>query len=269
MAQLTQKHAGQPAWHPSGDYLILQVQPLDSTVSAFSAHPGRGVGNDLFAIRFPDLATFRLTEIAGRGRGVLHPHFSNDGSALLWSEMLNPVELSKEQAIGEWVLKAATFRIADDGSVALEDLRTVNPGERVAFYENHGLSPDDSTWIFSANLDPSKRWAELNDIYVADFPSGGNLRRFTSAGYNEHALFLRDGRILWMSSAGNADRGTDYWLANADGSGLTRLTRMNENSRDLAIAADWTPGPDASSFIAYVSDGLGAMKGKIILFSGL
>ena len=139
--------------------------------------------------------------------------------------------------------------------------------EGPGFYENHGLSPDGTKWIFSANLDREKPLAQLNDIYVMDFPSGDNLKRLTTGGYNEHATFTPDERVVWMSSAGNVKGGTDYWSAKLDGSDLTRLSRLTVQRSEKSTAADLSMGPDGTSFVAYIGDGSGA--GRIILFTGL
>jgi hypothetical protein len=97
-------------------------------------------------------------------------------------------------------------------------------------------SPDGTKWIFSANLDREKPLAQLNDIYVMDFPSGENLKRLTTGGYNEHATFTPDGeRVVWMSSADNVKGGTDYWSAKLDGSDLTRLSRLTVPGAAAAV----------------------------------
>jgi len=154
----------------------------------------------------------------------------------------------------------------------LANVRTVTPGSDGHFYENHGQSPNGLRWVFTANLDGAKGYAEINDIYLADFPSGENLTRFTVDGYNEHATMLADGeRLLWMSNAGNPERGTDYWLANLDGSGLTRLSHLNakKDEDDRQVAADVSVGPDGHSFVGYVQGGVGGDTGRVILFTGL
>jgi hypothetical protein len=226
------------------------------------------VGNDLWVLRFPEGTAFQLTDVPNSGgHGTLHPHFSPDGRLLLWGQMTGPAALTQEALAGTWLLQAADFVVSEAGP-ALENVRTFPVSGRPGFFENHGLSPDGTRWIFSANLDETKPWTQLNDIYAMDFPSGENLTRLTSGGYNEHATFTPDGaRVVWMSSAGNEKGGTDYWSARPDGADLTRLTHLTSRRDDKSTAADLSMGPDGKSFVAYIGDGSGA--GRIILFSGL
>lgn len=265
---LPTKNVGQPAWSPDGKFLVVQAQKADSKVGRIGANPGAGVGNDLWAITFPEGRVFQLTDVpSGNGHGTLHPHFSPDGRTLLWGQMTGAFELTQEAIAGTWMLQSADFVVSESGPT-LENLTLYPVSEGPGFYENHGLSPDGTKWIFSANLDREKPLAQLNDIYVMDFPSGENLKRLTTGGYNEHATFTPDGeRVVWMSSAGNVKGGTDYWSAKLDGSDLTRLSRLTVQRSDKSTAADLSMGRDGTSFVAYIGDGSGA--GRIILFTGI
>ena len=66
-----------------------------------------------------------------------------------------------------------------------------------------------------------------------------------------------------MSNAGNPDRGTDWWRAAADGSGLVRLTRLEGEGR-RAVAADLSFGPEGQAFVGYVQDGVGGSVGRVL-----
>ncbi len=262
---LPKKNVGQPAWHPSGAWLVVQVQKADSSAKAFGANPGRGTDNDLWAVSFPEGRAFLLHSAE---QGTLHPHFSQDGARLSFTERLGGPDVS--HVAGTWALVMADFMLTD-GVPALSNVTQTLPGSAPAFYENHGLSPDGTRWIFSASLDPGKDVAEMNDIYWLDLAGDGALHRLTTAAYNEHATFLADGEhVLWMSSAGNPHRGTDYWLSKADGTELKRLTRLNGEQRgDRQVAADVSLGPDGRSFVAYVQQGLLDDRGHIVRFDGL
>jgi len=265
---LPRKNVGQPAWHPAGTYLVVQVQKATGRVTSFAANPGRGVRNDLWAVRYPDGRARQLTDLPPEGaHGVLHPHFSADGRTLLWSEQVGPVAM--DAPVARWVLRWAAFVEGPDGP-ELRDIQTCAP-DRASFRESHGLSPDGTRWIFSANADPQKPLAQLGDIWSVAFPSCAGIQRITSGGYNEHATYTPDGaRLVWMSSAGNRrHHGTDYWSARADGTGLRRLTRLSETRGRRTIAADVSVGPDGTSFVGYVQPEVLAGKGKIIRFDGL
>src|SRR2546428_3659275 len=84
-----QKNNGNPAWHPSGNTIVFQSEAAASRVAPFSSNPGRGINNVLW-VTDPAGQTFtQLTELSTSDAvsGVLHPHFSADGTKLSWSEI--------------------------------------------------------------------------------------------------------------------------------------------------------------------------------------
>lgn len=253
------RHTGQPAWHPSGRYLVFQAEKRDHEKVRFEfvLWPGAGVLNDLWLL---DLETNRATLIREveneRGRGTLHPHFSADGRTLSWTEMVNKGGLKKGTELGFWALMVAEFR-TEGGKPRLENVRAYTPGGK-AFYENHGFSPDGSRLIFTSNFEAKKRIE--NHIYVLELKTQ-KLTRLTTEDYNEHALFSPDGRhIAWMSSTGIRGRGTDYWLMNSDGSNKRRLTFFNQpghphHVEKKAVVADLAWRPDGTAIAGYYHEG--------------
>ena len=84
------RHTGNPTWHPSGDYLVFEVErPFRRAglPEPFLNVPGRNLGNDLWAIRFDGRTFLRLTNHVDRGSGRVHsPRFSHEGDRLVWAE---------------------------------------------------------------------------------------------------------------------------------------------------------------------------------------
>src|SRR4051794_246063 len=76
---LPRRHQGNPAWHPSGAYLVIQAEKASHWGITFSATPGLGYYNDLWVVSVDGLRAWQITNVSGRNQGVLHPHFSNDG----------------------------------------------------------------------------------------------------------------------------------------------------------------------------------------------
>jgi hypothetical protein len=274
---LPQKHVGQPAWHPDGDFLVFQAEREDSGDGAgavYAAHPGRGVKNDLWAMHVDSGEVFKLTDIPNEaGRGTLHAHFNAAGTQLYFSEMLAPADpLQRDLNLGAWQLVRADW-IVDDGTPRLENHAAFSPGGRPLFYESHGPTPDDSRWLFSANIDESKGLSFINDIFFVDLPDVGEPTRLTTHAYNEHALMFADSeRIMWMSNAGNPERGTDYWSASVSGDELVRLTRFKDSFPDATeetVAADFSFGPVAGRAAAYLQRGAGGGSGRIVILDGL
>jgi Tol biopolymer transport system component len=253
------RQTGQPAWHPSGRYLVFQAEKKQHRKVRFEQVllPGGGVLNDLWIL---DLETNRATLLRevenARGRGTLHPHFSADGRRLSWSEMIEPGGIKKGTEFGFWNLMVADFGI-DGGKPKLDNIKPYSPGGQ-AFYENHGFSPDGSKLIFCANFDATRRVE--NHIYTLELATQ-KLTRLTTEAYNEHALFSPDGsRIAWMTTKDIKGSGTDYWLMNADGSSKRRLTYFNqkghpEHSGTTIVVADLSWRPDGTAFAGYYGEG--------------
>ncbi|MGB5987629.1 MAG: hypothetical protein WBG37_20150 [Desulfobacterales bacterium] len=107
------------------------------------------------------------------------------------------------------------------------------------------------------------------NIYQYDLRNN-RLETLASEGYNEHAHYFATGKkILWMSSAGNRNRGTDYWRMNADGSDKRRITDLNNPAnpgfgRKMIIAADASFSPDGSRLVAFLQNGL-SYTGALVL----
>jgi len=262
---LPERHVGQPAWHPSCRYLVVQAEKPEHIKVRFShtLTPGAGVLNDLWLIEVESGSASRLREVAdARGAGTLHAHFSEDGTRLSWSEMEDKGGLKKGTELGLWKLMVADF-VLEKGKPRLENVREFTPAGK-GFYENHGFSPDGKKLIYTSNTE-AKRFA--NNIYVMEL-DGGKATRLTDADYNEHALFSPDGkRIVWISSTGNDNRGTDYWIMNADGSGKRRLTFFNQKGHPQyagkrVVVADFAWSPDGESFVGYYRAGKGLESAK-------
>ncbi|MGD9081485.1 MAG: hypothetical protein PVG96_19210, partial [Desulfobacterales bacterium] len=90
---LPNKHIGQPAWHPSGRLLVIQAQKAHVPRYADTkCTPGAGALNDLWVITSDGSRAWRIyavrDTVSKNAAGVLHPHFSNDGTRLFWAERI-------------------------------------------------------------------------------------------------------------------------------------------------------------------------------------
>lgn len=87
-----QKHNGNPAWHPSGDYIVFTAEKENSPeqYSEF-AIPGTGFNCDLWVMTSDREHFYQLTNLPLYPmRAVIHPQFSHDGKKILFSANLIP-----------------------------------------------------------------------------------------------------------------------------------------------------------------------------------
>jgi Tol biopolymer transport system component len=263
---------GNPAWYPTGKFIVYQS--TNTTIKdAFSllrgsslylsaTNPGAGFRNDLWITTADGSKTWQLTNV-GAASGTLHPHFSSDGSMLLWSQMTS----TSPSPVGTWVLKLAKFAIVN-GAPVISDIQTLNPGN-LLFNEAHGFSPDGSTIIFTGSNDsPSYNDGE---IYTYNLQTKV-LKQLTNPNldqWNEHAHFTPDGnRIIFMSSMGvptnlpkisNGVPRTEFWIMNADGSNQQQLTHFNspgypEYIVGAVTASDSSVSPSGKQFVGFIQD---------------
>ena len=87
-ADLPIKHISNPTWHPSGKYIVVQVEKEKHFGPSVFSTPGVGFNCDLWAITSDCKACYQLTNLPTKKKwrnrqpvtGVLHPHFSHDGT---------------------------------------------------------------------------------------------------------------------------------------------------------------------------------------------
>jgi Tol biopolymer transport system component len=261
---LPKRNVGQPAWHPSGRFMVVQAEKEKHTRIRMGrvVTPGAGVLNDLWLIDVDGRNATLLRDVGDtRGDGTLHAHFSKDGNRLSWTEMQEPGGIRKGKEMGYWALMTADFRTTG-GKPRLENVRSYTPGGN-AFYENHGFSPDGSQILFSSNYQARKRFE--GHIYLMDLATQ-RVTRLTTQDYNEHGSFSPDGStIAWISTTGNRNNGTDYWLMNRDGSNKRRLTWFNspghgQYTGKKVVVADLSWRPDGGAIAAYYREGGPALE---------
>jgi len=245
---LPNKHIGQPAWHPSGKFLVIQVQkPKIPKKFDNKAVPGAGILNDLWIITSDGKQTWKLytveDKISKDSKGILHPHFSHNGKMLFWSER----KRNNGKPFGEWILRLADFSFTEVDGPSIKNVCTFNPGGKSSFFESHNFSPDDEYVLFTGNQDGPLEIYELN---ISD----GTTKRLTDnprGTWDEHAQYSPDGKkIVWMSSKGLRCEinpfflQTEFWIMDRDGSNKQRLTYFHDSKhqnylgKDFAVAAD-------------------------------
>jgi len=227
-------HRGNPAFSPDGRFIAFTGENENGTHD-LSEEPGKGGNNDLWIMTSDGNNYYRMTSVPKDNGGTLHPHFSHDGTKLTWTEMYEASKITPAKVFGSWKLKIADFSVAG-GVPTLSNIKEYIPGDDV-FYENHGLSPDGSTWLFSSNFRRGVSVSNLN-IYTMNLGSG-RITQLTTSDYNEHAQYSPDGnKMVWMHGPGGGTYESDLWLMDSDSTDKLRLTSFNDPT-----SPDYAGGP--------------------------
>jgi Tol biopolymer transport system component len=264
-----QKHNGQPAWHTSGKWMVIQAEKQEHEGSSRYSTPGRGVFCDLWLMDDKGEKFYNLTNYpTDKGKGALHPHFSADGKKLSWSELYKPASFKhKGTTFGCFKLMVADFTFDQNGVPVLTNMQEFIPNDSV-FYENHGFSPDGKELLFTSNFYLNQSPLGGNKLYKMELATK-KATCLASEGYNEHGTYSPGGKyIVWGTNMGNKNKGMDYWVMNADGSNRQRLTYFNskgsaeyEKTRLLAVDMSWSA--NGKFIVAYVQDGVLKDEGRI------
>ena len=160
------QHRGQPAFHPSGDYIVFQVMNEHASSSILTEELlSLGVNNDLWFMKVDGTQKQKLTDNPA-GYSVLHAHFSHDGSKLVWAERY--AEDESASIFGAWRMKLADVSIDQNAVITLTNIQNVQPSGP-KWYETHGFSADDAAIIYSSNATTDFK---ASDLYSYDLVSG-------------------------------------------------------------------------------------------------
>ncbi len=276
-----QANVGNPSWHPSGEFLTIQVedpnlQAPNNALAKYLTSPGVGLNNNVWIMRADGSQFWQVTQVGDAG-GALHPQFSHDGSKLLWSEMIE-----RSDALGQWAIKLADVSF-DGDQATVSNVQTLQPND-LQLYETHGFSEDGSTILFSGIPKGGYYWDM--EIFTMELASGSAAQLTDNDEWDEHAHFTASGEeILWASSEGNeATKGTtpqdtlrnppplDMWIMNRDGSNPRRLTHFNDPSapEHVNIAGgigigDWSLSPDGHTAAVRMRQGQGQNGDVLVL----
>lgn len=255
--ELTQKHIGNPVWHPSGKFIVFQAQKQETPKYIDpKCTPGAGVLNDLWCMSSDGNNFWKLygvkDEISKHSGGLLHPHFSNNGEIIIWSERIK----DNGRIFGEWIIKIADFVVAGNNP-KLMNIETINPSPVSSFYETHSFSPDGRYFLFTGNQEGGL------DIYEYDLVAKKTRRlTYNPKVWDEHAHYTTSGRkIIWMSNEGLPMQKkpfqlkTEFWVMDRDGQGKKQLTFFNFSQhshymgKKFTVAADSAWSPDGTKLI--------------------
>jgi Tol biopolymer transport system component len=242
-----QANALSPAWHPSGKYLVFlgqqNAKKLGLDADAL-ASPRRGLWTDLWLVRADGKDYWQLTRSSEQGSATLDPHFSYEGDQLLWSERV----LSREGRWGTWRLRTAVLSL-QRGVPRLGKIKVASRVDERGVMVAHGFSPDDKSFLVSAQLDVDPA-AEALEVYLLG-EGAEETRRLTRSrgGFHQYArISPRGDLVAFTSDAELGGRGSrrpsEIWLMKLDGSDKRKLTELNDAAGDRSCSVGafaWSP----------------------------
>jgi len=236
----TARNKMQVLWHPSGEWIICAVEKekfdeewLKGTKTGRNLIEGWlqcGLWMDIYAVK-PDGSKWCL--LATTVHGMTGPAFTPNGKTCVWAETLDSANMIKDK-FGRWRLMQSEFATDAAGNAVFTSTKDITPKGAV-WVEPGNFSPDGKTVLLSADIGLDD--ARGQDQYTLDITTGKVVNLTNSPKiWDEHGVFSPDGKkILFMSSYPYRHKKnsykiksikTEFMLMNADGSGLTQLTRF-------------------------------------------
>jgi Tol biopolymer transport system component len=266
VAAIRKGFVGQPAWHPNGEHLVIQVENRNSD-RRFYNHVSWGIDNDLWVVR-RDGRSARLLWRTPDQHAALHPHFSPDGRRIIFAERLPTGEKLRgalrrlgpdgENQWAGWRIHVADVDLSREENV-LSNHRTIQPNG-AGFYETHGFAPAGRiTYSFT----PGGR-AYVEDSYQAALDGSGVRNLTRSPGtWEEHAQYSPDGRRLaFISSRMDPalrfpesrarDLRTELFVQDGDGE-ARQATDMNGRGQGRVAVSDFDWDRDGRRIVFQVA----------------
>ena len=257
---------GQPAWHPSGKFLVIQVQGKFYKGSRFE-FVSWGIHNDLWLIAANGKWAQRLVEAEYLGAS-LHPHFSDTGDRLFWTvrestgkkirqRLFQPTP-GKENPWDGWHLAIANFKRDVSGKANLTNHVHLYRGKG-GFFESHALKAGLIWFSHTKNGRPL-----VDDIYRArwDGTQRANITR-SPGTWEEHGEPSPNGSLITF----NSSRGFDWknppdtaktlrlelWARRTRTGNITRLTDFNQQltGSSRVLTSDYAWGPFGREIAVY------------------
>jgi hypothetical protein len=279
MPDLPKGIRGQPAWHPSGEFLVIQAQGKFYKGNHFE-FVSWGIHNDLWLIAADGRWAQRLIETEYLGAS-LHPHFSDTGDRLFWTvrestgkkirQRLFLKTPGKENPWDGWYLAIADFKRDLSGKAKLTDRIDLYRGEG-GFFESHALR---SGVIWFSHTQSGRPL--VDDIYRARWDGTGRVNITKSpATWEEHGEPSPAGSLLTFNSSRSFDWKNppdtaktlrlELWARQTRTGNIFRLTDFNKQlaNGERVLTSDYAWSPSGREIaVYYATFGRGSVTQKI------
>ena len=257
---------GQPAWHPSGEFLVIQVQGRFYKGSRFE-FVAWGIHNDLWLIAASGKWSQRLIETEYLGAS-LHPHFSDTGDRLFWTVRESTGKKIRQRLFHKtpghenpwdgWHLAIANFKRDFSGKAKLTNRIDLYRGEG-GFFESHALRADVIWFSHTKSGRPF-----VDDIYRARWDGTQRVNITKSPGtWEEHGEPSPNGSLVTFNSSGSFDwkhppdtaktLRLELWARQMDTGNIFRITDFNKlkTNRGRVLTSDYAWSPSGREIAVY------------------
>jgi Tol biopolymer transport system component len=285
-------NSGNGIFDPSGKFIIFISEEPQHMLrnNRTLGDPGLGMFCNLWATT-PDGSRFwRLTNIPIRKTisesvpvvGIVNPHFSADGSTLVWTERYG----KGSGSWGLWRVRSAEFTVRN-GVPSLQNERNLTDAGHGNYVSAMGfVSPHEL--VVAGNLDGQPEYGM--DQYIIDL-SMHRTTNLTNTPYlweegscvtpvHHNIIYMTNQASPYKLDFHDPDWASqvlerDYWMMNSDGQHKTRLTYFNDRSapeylggRNIVAACDVSPNGRTLAGTLGIDKGTGNkanMELKIVL----
>ena len=253
-SEIPKGFVGQPAWHPNGEHIIIQVENSNSQHRVME-HVSFGFNNDLWIIKKDGTGAKRIwtTEL---NHAALHPHFSHDGTKLIFAERIPTgvriPGVGNRTPGGENHWDGWQIRIADFNPENMEITKSIaiKPNGN-GFYETNDFYNDEEfTYSFTPNGQPyvddiySIKTDGTKVVHIINSPTTWEEHgTFSPAGTGDFVFLSSRFDSTWKAPTSKPDTlALELFLKKTNGD-IIQLTEMNKNAdsniRYLVSDYDW------------------------------
>lgn len=237
-AWLPNRHQFVVEWHPSGQYLFVEVEKRKHLRSSTDAIPGYGAFTDLWLVTRDGTRAWKLIDLPNDyNHALTHMAITPDGSTITWTERVkSPKILQPALWAGAYVFGIAQLVL--DSAPHLANIRTVDPGGADQGGEVDGISADGSTIAFYSTFKTKNLFATR--IYTWNL-ARDSILELSHDSFSQAPRYTPGGSSLVYMSGSHADiffgevQGADWWIVGVDGSNRRRLTFMNKRGSPQSV----------------------------------
>jgi Tol biopolymer transport system component len=226
-----------------------------------------GIDNDLWIIKLDGTGAQRVFTTQA-GQAALHPHFSDDGHTLIFSEreptghklrgLARLIGPGGENPWDGWRIHIADFDISKSGAAMLSNNRTIQPNGG-GFYETHEIR--DGRIVYS-HTDGGRPY--VANVYTAKLDGSGERALTHGDGsWNEHGSYSPDGkRFTFMSSRFDSswhypgskakDLRTELYME-TNGGDPVQITHMNDQLGKPVVVSDYDWNGSSTQIVMQVA----------------